>query len=187
MTPRSLNTIPPPPKAGTSRTGAVYSIYLTASTGDTVAFTVFEPSTITGGATYPLVLHGHGWSGSRTKTLGSPAASSSEGVSVGTNLSELVYNGYGVISFDQRGFGENTGIVDSMKVTPLRGQGQFDVDLAGVGVRLAPRDQLGILVYGLQDQYARNGAASAAKPAVVPVTVTGTARLPILSSTPPSI
>ncbi|MDB5095219.1 MAG: hypothetical protein JWO85_3320 [Candidatus Eremiobacteraeota bacterium] len=112
--PGHTNTVPPPPAAGASRTGAIYSIYLTASTGDTVAFTVFEPSTITGGATYPLVLHGHGWSGSRTKTLGSPAPSSSAGVGVGTNLSELVANGYGVISFDQRGFGENTGIVDSM-------------------------------------------------------------------------
>ncbi|HEY4441251.1 MAG TPA: CocE/NonD family hydrolase [Candidatus Elarobacter sp.] len=112
--PGHSNVIPPAPAGGTSRAGAVYSVYLTASTGDTVAFTVFEPSTITGGATYPLVLHGHGWSGSRTKTLGSPAASPSEGVGVGTNLSELVYNGYGVISFDQRGFGENTGMVDSM-------------------------------------------------------------------------
>src|SRR5260370_12342424 len=112
--PGHTNTLPSPPPAGASRTGAIYSIYLTASTGDTVAFTVFEPSTITGGATYPLVLHGHGWGGSRTKTLGSPAPSSSAGVSVGANLSELVANGDGVISFDQRRVGENTGIVDSM-------------------------------------------------------------------------
>lgn len=112
--PGHTNTVPSPPAAGTSRPGAIYNVYLTASTGDTVAFTVFEPSTITGGATYPLVLHGHGWGGTRTKTLGSPAASSSAGVGVGANLSELVANGYGVISFDQRGFGENTGMVDSM-------------------------------------------------------------------------
>jgi len=108
------NVVPAPPAAGTSRSGAIYNIYLTASTGDTVAFTVFEPATLTGGKTYPLVLHGHGWGGSRTKSLGSSAASSSEGVGLGTNLSELVANNYGVISFDQRGFGENTGLVDSM-------------------------------------------------------------------------
>src|ERR1700688_1987828 len=63
--PGHTNTVPPPPAAGASRTGAIYSIYLTASTGDTVAFTVFEPSTISGGATSPLVLHSHGWGGSR--------------------------------------------------------------------------------------------------------------------------
>ena len=43
-----------------------------------------------------------------------PAASSSAGSSVGSNIAELVAAGYGVISFDQRGFGENTGVVDSM-------------------------------------------------------------------------
>src|ERR1700688_126762 len=63
--PGHTNSVPPPPAAGASRTGAIYSIYLTASTGDTVAFTVFEPSTISGGATSPLVLHSHGWGGSR--------------------------------------------------------------------------------------------------------------------------
>jgi len=83
----------------------------------------------------------------------------------------------------------NPGVWDLVEnqLTPLRGQGQFDVDLAGGGVRLAPRDQLGILVYGLQDQYARNGTVNTAKPAVVPVTVTGTARLPLLATNPASI
>jgi hypothetical protein len=88
------NAVPPPPAGGASRPGQIYSIYLTSSIGDTVAFTVFEPATVTGGATYPLVLHGPGWGSSRTTTLGSSAASSSEGTSVGNNLSELVANGY---------------------------------------------------------------------------------------------
>jgi hypothetical protein len=57
--------------------------------------------------------------------------------------------------------------------------GHFDVDLAGGGARLQPGDQLGVLVYGLQDQYARNGTASATIPAVVPVVVTGIVSLPI--------
>jgi ABC-2 type transport system ATP-binding protein len=112
--PGHANAVPAPPPHGASRPGQIYSIYLTSSIGDTVAFTVFEPSTVTGGATYPLVLHGPGWGSSRTTMLGSSAPSSSEGTSVGNNLSELVANGYGVISFDQRGFGENTGVVDSM-------------------------------------------------------------------------
>ncbi|HWT05147.1 MAG TPA: hypothetical protein VN224_05275, partial [Xanthomonadales bacterium] len=62
-----------------------------------------------------------------------------------------------------------------------------DVDLAGGGARLQPGDQLGVLVYGLQDQYARNGTASAAKPAVVPVVVTGSVSLPIFTTSLPSI
>src|SRR5260370_10717681 len=88
--PGHTNTLPSPPPAGASLTGAIYSIFLTASTGDTVSLTVFAPSTITGGATYPLVLHGHGWGGSRTKTLGSPAARSSASVSARANPSGLV-------------------------------------------------------------------------------------------------
>lgn len=112
--PGHANADPPPPARGTSRPGQIYSIYLTSSIGDTVAFTVFEPATLKGGATYPLVLHGPGWGQSRTTTLGSPTASSSAGLNVGDNLAELVAAGYGVISFDQRGFGENTGVVDSM-------------------------------------------------------------------------
>jgi len=112
--PGHANAVPPPPAKGASRPGQIYSIYLTSSIGDTVAFTVFEPATVTGGTTYPLVLHGPGWGSSRTTTLGSPAASSSAGSSVGSNIAELVAAGYGAISFDQRGFGENTGVVDSM-------------------------------------------------------------------------
>ena len=112
--PGHANTVPPPPAAGASRPGQIYSIYLTSSIGDTVAFTVFEPATVTGGATYPLVLHGPGWGSSRTTTLGSATANPSAGSSVGSNLAELVAAGYGAISFDQRGFGENTGVVDSM-------------------------------------------------------------------------
>jgi len=52
--------------------------------------------------------------------------------------------------------------------------GRFDVDLAGGGTRLQPGDQLGVLVYGLQDQYARNG-------------VTGSVSLPIFHASLPSI
>ncbi len=106
--------VPAQPANGTSRTGQIYSVYVTASTGDTVAFTVFEPATLTGGQTYPLVLHAAGFGGTRTQTLSSPTASSSAGTNVGNNISELVAAGYGVISFDQRGMGETTGKIRVM-------------------------------------------------------------------------
>jgi ABC-2 type transport system ATP-binding protein len=76
-------------------------------------------------------------------------------------------------------------LVDN-QVTPLRGLGRFDVDLAGGGARLQPGDKLGVLLYGLQDQYARNGSVNTARPAVVPVVVTGTVSLPIYTTAPPS-
>jgi len=108
------SVVPAAPANGVCRTGQIYSIYVTASTGDTVAMTVFEPSTICGGKTYPLVLQAPGFGGTRTQTLSSPAPNPSQGVNVGNNLSELVDNGYGVISFDQRGMGQTTGKIRVM-------------------------------------------------------------------------
>lgn len=108
------NVVPPLPAAGTCRPGQIYSIYVTAPTGDTVAMTVFEPSTLCGGTAYPLVLQAAGFGGTRTQTLGAATPSSTQGFNVGNNLSELVANGYGVISFDQRGMGETTGKIRVM-------------------------------------------------------------------------
>jgi ABC-2 type transport system ATP-binding protein len=106
------NVVPALPAKGKCRAGQIYSIYVTAPTGDTVAMTVFEPATLCGGATYPLILHAPGFGGTRTQTLGSPAASNAG--SLGNNLAIMVDNGYGVISFDQRGMGETTGKIRVM-------------------------------------------------------------------------
>ena len=109
------NVVPAPPASGACRTGQIYSIYVTASTGDTVAMTVFEPSSICGGKTYPLVLQAPGFGGTRTQTLDTTSApNAAQGTNVGNNLTELVDNGYGVISFDQRGMGETTGKIRVM-------------------------------------------------------------------------
>ncbi len=101
------NTVPAPPTKG-CRTGNIYNITVVAPTGDNVAFTVFEPAQLCAGKTYPLVFQAPGWSGTRTTTLGSSAPSSTAGLTVGNNLSELVAADYGVISFDQRGMGGGT-------------------------------------------------------------------------------
>lgn len=79
-----------------------------------MAFTVFEPSTVTGGQTYPLVVYGPGFASTRPTTLGSPAPSSTAGANAGSDLAQFVDNGYGVIAFDQRGFGESTGDIRVM-------------------------------------------------------------------------
>lgn len=69
--------------------------------GEAIAFTVHEPAQVAPGATYPLVLHSHGYGGSRVN-----ASSRSS-----TEIAYLLSAGYGVVSIDERGFGESGGKV----------------------------------------------------------------------------
>src|SRR5262249_23398402 len=109
--PGFANSIPASPAAGQSRPGTAYSVYIQApGTGDKVAFTVFEPSTLEGGKTYPLVLQASGFGLTRE----TPAnVADSEPASI-ISLEPLIAAGYGVISFDHRGHGESGGVVRSM-------------------------------------------------------------------------
>ena len=101
--PGVTNTVPASPAAGQSRPGSAYSIYIqVAGTGDKVAFTVFEPSTLEGGKTYPLVLQASGFGLSR------------ETAATIANVKPLIEAAYGVISFDHRGHGESSGAVRNM-------------------------------------------------------------------------
>jgi ABC-2 type transport system ATP-binding protein len=60
-----------------------------------ICYTVFKPARASRTHRVPLVIHSHGWGGSRTTD---PAA-----------FSTWLRAGYGVLSFDQRGFGESGG------------------------------------------------------------------------------
>jgi pimeloyl-ACP methyl ester carboxylesterase len=60
-----------------------------------ICFTLFRPAGATKDHPVPMVLHSHGWGGSRTTD---PSA-----------FSYLTDAGFGVLSFDQRGFGESGG------------------------------------------------------------------------------
>lgn len=60
-----------------------------------ICMTVFKPATASASSPVPMVLHSHGWGGSRTRTADS--------------FQDLLDAGFGVISFDQRGFGESGG------------------------------------------------------------------------------
>ncbi|MCK5860755.1 MAG: peptidase S15, partial [Abyssibacter sp.] len=55
---------------GESRDGEVYSPEPLVSNvdGEAIAITVLEPTTVTEGATYPLILHSHGYGGARQTT-----------------------------------------------------------------------------------------------------------------------
>lgn len=72
-----------------------------AATGDTMVVQVFEPKKLDVGGTYPLVLQGHGYGGSRNTTP--------DGFQ-----QRLIDAGYYVISIDERGFGESSGTVRVM-------------------------------------------------------------------------
>jgi ABC-2 type transport system ATP-binding protein len=64
--------------------------------GTTIAITVFKPAGAGAENPVPVVLHSHGWGGSRTRTIG--------GV-----VERFLDAGFGVVSIDQRGHGQSSG------------------------------------------------------------------------------
>ncbi|MEQ1438667.1 CocE/NonD family hydrolase [Fontimonas sp. SYSU GA230001] len=93
---------PPRVPVAASRAGTSYRQEIdVAATGDTIVFQVFEPTQLEVGKTYPLVLQGHGYGGSR---MLEPSAFAQR----------LLDAGYYVISIDERGFGESGGTVRVM-------------------------------------------------------------------------
>lgn len=61
-----------------------------------IAITVFKPAGASDANQVPVILHSHGWGGSRTKTISA-------------EMQALLDAGFGVVSFDQRGFGDSDG------------------------------------------------------------------------------
>ena len=61
-----------------------------------ICYTLFQPAGASAANPAPMIMHGHGWGGSRTRT-------------VSGEFKTLLDAGYGVLSFDQRGFGESGG------------------------------------------------------------------------------
>ena len=60
-----------------------------------ICYTVFQPKGATRRHKVPMIFHSHGWAGSRTKDP--------------STFAKWLDAGFGVISFDQRGFGESGG------------------------------------------------------------------------------
>ena len=85
----------------TSRAGKIYRQEITSPIGDSVVFEVMEPKQLDVGKSYPLVLQGHGYGGSRD-------------VTPSTFEQRLIDGGYYVISIDERGFGESGGTARTM-------------------------------------------------------------------------
>lgn len=60
-----------------------------------ICYSIFRPAGATAAQRVPMVMHSHGWGGSRTTDA--------------AEFTELTSAGYGVLSFDQRGWGESGG------------------------------------------------------------------------------
>jgi ABC-2 type transport system ATP-binding protein len=106
--------------------------------------------------------------------------SSTVGLSLGT---PMVFVGIGQLHASNPAAWD---LVDN-QVMPLRGIGHYDIDLIGGGARLQPGDKLGVLFFGLEDQFAANGNISVADPAIEPLTITGKVYLPILGPMPSNV
>jgi len=109
--------MPATPANGESRTGLNCGIHLPipadpeipGQPSGVIAFQVFEPATLTGGDSYPLILDGHGFSASRARQ---PSDTGTAGLTVPTG--PIVRGGYGMISIDQAGHGETGGLIRIM-------------------------------------------------------------------------
>ncbi|MGB0217721.1 MAG: CocE/NonD family hydrolase [Sinimarinibacterium flocculans] len=102
--PLTAGESPPRVAVTADRAGTSYRQEIASPvTGDTTVVQVFEPTQLQAGKTYPLVLQGHGYGGSRE--TGAPD---------GSFIKRLNDAGYYVISIDQRGFGESSGTVRVM-------------------------------------------------------------------------
>lgn len=102
---------------GTAESKTFFDQILTAEDGEDIAFTVFVPENPNGKAT-PLVLHGHGFGLSRVKDFENPDPISGfiNGTEVSAQIAKQIWldQGFYVISFDQRGFGDSSGSITVM-------------------------------------------------------------------------
>lgn len=103
------------PPVGSSRAGVSYDVMLTAADGETIAFTVHEPLQMVGGRKVPLLLNGPGFGMSRInrsmRNFNAPAGTPLLDIATSRQYTDA---GYGVVAFDQRGFGQSTGEVTIM-------------------------------------------------------------------------
>lgn len=84
------------PSPATTTNGCVQSVPDAGSTTpQPICYTLFKPAGADARHQVPMVLHSHGWGGSRTTTASS--------------FQPFLDAGYGVLSFDQRGFGQDGG------------------------------------------------------------------------------
>lgn len=90
MTVSMLGTLPSANAAAT-----ITNVTITSKAADhiTIAATVFQPAGASADTPVPMIMHSHGWAGGRSTS----------------GMTSWTDNGYGVLSFDQRGHGSSGG------------------------------------------------------------------------------
>src|SRR5438270_14093956 len=102
-------------KSVTTTNGCVVSVPDPGSTTPVkICYSLFQPPRATKAHKVPLVFHSHGWGGSRTTD---PTSS---------EVKPYLDANYGVLSFDQRGFGQSNGGKSQGKNPDLDGRGVED-------------------------------------------------------------
>ncbi len=96
-----LSPVIPAAASDTVTNGCVASVPEPGTTTPVrICYSLFKPATASAQHTVPLIFHSHGWGGSRTTD---PAA-----------FKAWLDAGFGVLSFDQRSFGQSTGVAHVM-------------------------------------------------------------------------
>jgi pimeloyl-ACP methyl ester carboxylesterase len=111
-----LNDLAPP------QTASRYDASAVSADGTVITFTVYAPNIPVGNAA-PLLIEGHGWGGKRTKDLdttaygdvaNTPLQTAKLALDSGRQGGKQPGQGWYVISFDQRGFGQSGGFANVM-------------------------------------------------------------------------
>jgi pimeloyl-ACP methyl ester carboxylesterase len=85
-------------KGPTTKNGCVASVPEPGTTSPVrICYSLFRPATASKSHRVPLIFHSHGWGGSRETSANS------------SQVKPFLDAGYGVLSFDQRGFGQSGG------------------------------------------------------------------------------
>jgi len=104
----------PGPTSG-NRSGTIYNVTIPSplASDQTIGATVFEPTQMTAGETYPLVLYAAGFGDSRETGL-VPMAAQAVAFKTLVDVQQLINNGYGVLTFDHVGHGDTGGKIRVM-------------------------------------------------------------------------
>ncbi|MBK4735408.1 CocE/NonD family hydrolase [Noviherbaspirillum pedocola] len=116
------STLAPLNDLAPAQTATRYDASAVSADGTVITFTVYAPN-IPVGNSAPLLIEGHGWGGKRTKNLDTTAYSDAANTPLQTAKLALDSGrqggkqpgqGWYVISFDQRGFGDSGGFANVM-------------------------------------------------------------------------
>ena len=107
--------LPTDPSLGALEKAIIFNGTIPAEDGETIGMTVYQPALAAGQAA-PLILHGHGFGLMRAQNFegNNPVENFTSDDDTGDAASAAWNDGYYVISFDQRGFGDSSGNITLM-------------------------------------------------------------------------